>query len=324
MSSKTNIKIAIIRLSSLGDIIHSLWTLQFIKKQYPQSHITWVCDKSFENLVKCCPQVDKIISIPLREKKFNKSFKILKSISKDNFDYVIDMQGLLKSAIVSRIISSKVHGFCKKSSREKLASFFYKYKYTIPYKKNIYLRNLDLINQSLKFTTKEEEIINYSKYLISTEKVEKYCYLKNNNNKNIIFIPSATTPERVIPIEKYIQIINLLDYNCYIIYGNNTELKKCQKIKDKCQNLVILPKLSIAKLISIFSYADCIIGPDTGPSNVPTAIKVPSITIYWDKARNSFKRNTLKTKINKSITFKDFSNLNINAIIKLIYIVIKG
>ena len=311
-------KIAIIRLSSLGDIIHALWTVQFVKKRFPESEITWICDSFFKDIVKCCPYVDRVIHIPLRNRSFSKSIKTLYSLSKEKFDYVIDMQGLIKSAIVSRIISKEVYGFSKDSAREKYSSLFYKYKFNIPYKKNIFLRNLELISGILKIEISESEFNDYSPYLIPNNKNNINDLFIVNSNKNLIFIPSATTPERVVPVEKYAELMNRIDENCYIIYGNNEEYKKCQKIKELCSKLIIIPKLSISELISLFSHADCIIGPDTGPSNIPFAVKTPSITIYWDKAKNSYKRNTFHTRINKAISFNDLSNFDARPIVLMI------
>ena len=226
------------------------------------------------------------------------------------------MQGLFKSAIVTNIIGKNTWGFSFNSSREPLSSFFYKNKVKINYKENIYIRNLTLISKALGFDFSKEEILNKQPFL-ETEKTdsENIQNLLDKSKKNIVFIPSATTPERVIPVEKYIEIINNLNSNCFITWGNSNEKEKADEIAKKSKASV-LPKLSLLELTCLFKKADLIIGPDTGPSNIPFAINKPSITIYWNGAKNSYNRNTFKTSINKSISFKNLQELDVEKLIE--------
>ena len=85
-------------------------------------------------------------------------FKEVKKIRQfGKFDLVIDMQGLIKSAFVSYIISSnETVGFDRSSSRESISSLFYSHKFKIDYKENIIFRNLSLIANSLDIIFKKK------------------------------------------------------------------------------------------------------------------------------------------------------------------------
>ncbi|MGM0608072.1 MAG: lipopolysaccharide heptosyltransferase I [Candidatus Muiribacteriota bacterium] len=313
-------KICIVKLSSLGDIIHSMIVLQFIKKNYPEYQIHWICSKKFEGILKYNPDITKLHTIFTEEEKnLWRTFKKLKKISAyEKFDLVIDMQGLLKSAIVSRILGKNTWGFAKKSAREPLSSIFYKNQVQIPYKENIYIRNLTLVSKALDFNFTEEELLNKKNYLYhSNEYLKLVDDLIKTDRKNIVFIPSATTPERVIPPQKYAEIINRLDYKCFITWGSANEKLNAEIIAQK-SHAQVLPKLTLSHLIYLFSKVDLIIGPDTGPSNIPFAINKPSITLYWDKAKNSYKRNSYETEINKALSFENLSELSVKKVLKLI------
>ena len=70
-------KIAIVKLSSLGDIIHSLVVLQFIKKHFPASEIDWVVEKRFKGILENNPHINQIHTVSLNKIKRKKSLQLL-------------------------------------------------------------------------------------------------------------------------------------------------------------------------------------------------------------------------------------------------------
>ena len=123
-------KIAIVKLSALGDIVHGMIVLQFIKKNYPESEIDWIVEKRFFEVLENNPHINQIHQVNLKVVKQLRSLTLLwkelrKVLKFGKYDLVIDMQGLMKSAILSRIIPSRATlGFNRDSVREKIASFF--------------------------------------------------------------------------------------------------------------------------------------------------------------------------------------------------------
>ena len=128
MQNKNQLKIAIVKLSALGDIVHAAVVLQFIKKYYPNAHITWLVDTRFASLLKDHPLIDELVVLPLKQ-SFKQSYKILKTLGK--FDKVIDLQGLFKSAVVAKIIGKQTYGFSRESVKEKIAARLYRHKFKI-------------------------------------------------------------------------------------------------------------------------------------------------------------------------------------------------
>ena len=70
-------KIAIVKLSSLGDIVHSMVALQFIKRSYPDSKIDWIVEEKFKGLLENNPHLNNIYSVSLQKAKKRKSFFLL-------------------------------------------------------------------------------------------------------------------------------------------------------------------------------------------------------------------------------------------------------
>ena len=253
-------KIAIVKLSALGDIVHSMVVLQFIKSSYQQIEIDWIVDERFKELLDFHPDINKVHVVRIKEAKQKKSlFLLLKELIKVSklgpYDLVIDMQGLIKSAVISRLIPSPITiGFDKSSSRESLSSVFYNKTFQYSYKENIVERNFGLIKFALGLPSKKEEIINKLPFLYSSEK-----YLVNNLSslkKNILLIPSASIiSKRYSPI-KLAELTTMLDANYLIIWGNYEEKKLAEEVQALSPKVNICDELSIQVLISLILQVD--------------------------------------------------------------------
>jgi heptosyltransferase-1 len=295
-------KIAIVRLSALGDIVHSMVILQFIKKHYPDSVVDWFVEKRFKRIIDNNPHINQIHQVSLKSAKESKSFflfwKELRKIRKlGNYNLVIDMQGLIKSALVARMIPSDMTlGFDKDSLRESLASIFYDQKYKIDYAENVIERNLTLVSYALKFSFNQEDICHKQSFLYSSQ---KYTFNDISNTKqNIALIVGASYPSKCYPIEKFAELTTRLDANFLIIWGNTKEKVIAHKIKALSDQVCVCSKLSLDNLISMISQVDLVIGPDTGPTHMAWALNVPSITLFGPTPGY---RNTYITNINKII-----------------------
>jgi heptosyltransferase-1 len=150
-------KIAIVKLSALGDIVHAMVALQFIKVHFPNVQIDWLVEARFADLLRDNPDISNVLTVNLKATKTNKfaifdEIKIVKKYARENYDLVIDAQGLLKSAITARLLGKNVPGFDKHSIRESLASLFYSQKITCAYDENTIDRNAAVLSQPLEFS----------------------------------------------------------------------------------------------------------------------------------------------------------------------------
>jgi heptosyltransferase-1 len=299
-------KIAIVKLSALGDIVHSMIVLQYIKQFLPNSSIDWFCEEVFSQVLENNNHINKIIPLNLKKLKKNFSFKLLKNqinILKDRsmYDVVIDMQGLLKSAIVSKLIPSKtIIGFDENSIREKIASKFYDKKVFIEYSQNVIKRNMVLIFEGL-LNQKFED-----RYILEKE---SFLFFKNNLsldfNDFTLFIVGASTQNKIYPKEKFLELSKLIDNNIYICWGNDQEEEIANYLQQNSSNIKKLPKVDLDTLKFIISKSNFVIGADTGPTHMAWAMNIPSITIFGNTPAY---RNTYETSINKTIS----SNSDVN------------
>ena len=302
-------KIAIVKLSALGDIIHAMVVLQFIKKYNQAIKIDWVVEKQNKELLESNPDINKVIVVNIKDVKKKKSlyslYMELKRLRKCGpYDLVIDMQSLVKSAIISRLIPSKVTlGFERSSARESFASIFYNKVFKSSYGNNVIERNFDIIKFALDFSFNIDDLSSKLPFLHSDQK-----YLNahlSNVKKNIILIPGASFSSKRYPVESFVELVNILDANYLIIWGSEEEKLLADEIKHLSPHVNICEKLSIKDLISLISQIDLVIGPDTGPTHMAWALDKSSITLFGSTPGY---RNAYISGINRTIESKSEVN----------------
>lgn len=275
--------IAIVRLSALGDIVNTAVVLQFINAKFPNIKIDWITEEVFAPLVKNHPLINNVHSINLKKLKKEKSFSHLRATIKTlrtlpNYDLIIDVQGLLKSAIVARIIGKNTHGFDKHSSREPLSRFFYKTTSNISYDSNIILRNTFLIADALNFKI-TPQMLDSKKPIFAVDNV--ITLSKDDTKKrNIAFVIGASWRSKKYPKELVVDVCNNLDANCFILWGDEIEKEEAEFIAQHAKNAIVAPKMNLYILLSFISQIDLVIGNDTGPTHMAWAQNIPSITLF--------------------------------------------
>ncbi len=271
-------RIAIVRLSALGDIVNSAIILQFIHEKFPNAKIEWITEEVFSPLLQDHPLISKIHTINLKKiKKERNLSKLFKTISMlrnlGTFDIIIDMQGLLKSSIVARLIGKNIHGFDKNSSRESLSSIFYKSTSQIPYSDNVIKRNCKVVADGLGFDITDEMILNKRAIFKTKQQLRIH-------SKKIAIVIGASWNSKKYPKEKIVQICDELQVECTIIWGNEHEMNEANWCEENSKFAKASQKLSLFELVEFISNVDLLIGNDTGPTHMAWAQNIPSITLF--------------------------------------------
>jgi len=299
-------KIAIVRLSAMGDILQTMVVLQYIKARYPMSEIDWFIESKFYDLLQGNSDIRNIIPINLEEIRTKKSiYKFFKLTSYlrnlQNYDLVIDFQGLIKSAIISKFIPSKrTIGFSRGSIKEKFAAYFYNEKYSIPYEENVIRRYLFLLENSLNLNISDEEVRNKKPFFFLSKRN------KENKDFKILIIIGASFPSKIYPIANYLEIIRNVDADFEVIWGSDNEKKLANELGQKDSKVRISKKLTMNGLKKKIWESDLVIGGDTGPTHLAWSMNIPSITIFGPTIAN---RNCFISDINLAIDAENQINV---------------
>ncbi|GAA7996512.1 lipopolysaccharide heptosyltransferase I [Helicobacter pylori] len=319
-------KIAIVRLSALGDIIVSAVFLALIKERFTNAQIEWFVDERFGAILEHSPYIDKLHPIALKSTltTFNplKIFKLFKSLRAYEYDIVIDMQGLIKSALITQMLKApKKVGFDYASAREGLSAFFYSQKVSIAYNEPVLKRNFTLLFHALNLPKKEiSEGLSSRSKVFSYQDSPKINALNLNQNKpKILFVLETSKINKTYPIERFKELALALEnfQICLLWHADEDKATALYGALKNQRDVLLLPKLTLNEIKALLFKMDLIIGGDTGITHLAWALQKPSITLYGNTPMERFK---LESPINVSLTGnsnanyhkKDFSIQNID------------
>jgi heptosyltransferase-1 len=278
-------KIAIVKLSAMGDIVHAMVALQFIKAQVPNLQIDWIVEQRFAGILANNPDINAIYTVNLKSLKTHKAgifqqIKTIRDYEKNNYDLVIDAQGLLKSAITARLLGKSVAGFDKNSIREKAAAWFYDVKVACAYDANTIDRNALVISQPLGINITADQILNKKPFLFFSDADQPFADFLSTDKHNIVLVISSTWESRNYPAEKFVAVADALQQNCQVIWGNDQEKEKAEWMATQSNTIKVMPKLDFNSLKALIAHSDLLIGNDTGPTHMAWALNKPSITLF--------------------------------------------
>jgi heptosyltransferase-1 len=278
-------RIAIVKLSALGDIVHAMVALQFIKERFPDSQIDWIAEERFAGVLADNPDLHEILTVNLKALKTDKlrlfaELKKIRTFAERDYDHVIDAQGLLKSAIVAKLIGKKIAGFAADSIREKAASWFYDQKIHCAYDANTIDRNARVLSRPLGFEIGREQILSKKPFLFYRNPLPGLDDYLTQDQKNIVLVIGSTWESRNYPAESYVKVADALKQNCLVVWGSDQEKARADWMAAQSAYIKVMPKLDLNSLKALIAQADLLIGNDTGPTHMAWALNRPSITIF--------------------------------------------
>jgi len=279
--------IAIIRLSSLGDIVHAVPAFNLLRKQFPDAKISWFAENPGAKLLKNVAGIDEIVTVNLKAKGlFNKIKDILRirSSYRKRFDLIIDFQGLLKSSILAWILKGYSLGFGKENLKESPARYFYKQQ-ADPFDENnhVIFKNIHLIRGLV--TTSNPPVVEYPlKQIPVSRKLERFLAdNKLEKNKYIILNIGGGWESKLLAIPQNIEIIkkikNKCDFPVVILWGNEKEKQVAREIARETQTLMT-DFFDFSELILLIQYSCLTVSADTLALHVADMVKVPSVAFF--------------------------------------------
>lgn len=320
------LRIAIIRLSSLGDVIVGACVLPFVREQLQQQvEITWIVDSVFAEVLQDSPCVDRLVVIHLKKDGIRAIPRIINELKTlPYYDKVIDMQGLVKSAVCGRFLKcGELWGFDKDSIKERAASLFYKKKVRIPYENHILKRNFVLLREALNLDdvalesvyTKRKEAFNLSdraKEQVATMMQE---YAIDSKKHLVLLVLESSVEAKAYPPHLFIEVIKMLLSKSQIqvlLLWYNTNKAQAIKAYFESRDVVLLPRLNMSEIKALMQKVSVVVGGDTGITHLAWAMQKASVTLYGNTPASRFalvgERNVfLSGSENPSYQKNDFS-----------------
>jgi len=269
----------------MGDLIHTLPAVTDAVNAIPGIQFDWVAEESFAEIPAWHPAIERVFPIAIRRWRKNIGSRstyeemsaFYHEIKAQQYDYIIDAQGLVKSALVSRLAKGMRSGMDKHSCKEPLASFFYQNKVSITRQAHAIERVRMLFAKVLGYQYSQTRL-NYGLSAAS---------FKNSPDQKpyLVFLHGTSGDNKLWPLEqwKVLRDTSLANgFAIYLLWGNEQERKRAEIIaaaKDSCH---ILPKMNLTEIAAILANASGVVGVDTGLAHLAAALSIPGVTIYVD------------------------------------------
>ena len=265
-------RILTVRLGAMGDVIHALPSVATLKRNFPLARITWAIEPKWAVLLEQNPYVDEVLAVDRRSwAGFRSAWTALRQ---SRFDLAIDLQGLIKSAIILAGSGARRRiGFDRRQAREPLAALFYNQPVkTSP--AHVVDRNLELANAAGATRV-------YREFPLPPGRPEGEL----PQGRFVLACPLAGWPSKQWPLEYYSEVADALreDRCTLVVNGAPSVRDTLSQIRGAHTHLSGIPGL-----IDATRRAAGVIGVDSGPLHLAAAIGRPGVAIFGptDPAQN--------------------------------------
>ena len=277
-------RILIVKTSSMGDVVHALPAISDIAQAIPGVQIDWLVEKSFSAMPSQHRAVNRVITLQWR--KWRKSLQApdtkaaIKTWRADmalhHYDLVIDMQGLLKSALFACFAKGPRAGYDRHSIREPLASLFYRRKAHVA-------RDLHAVDRCRQLAA---QVLGYSLPTTAPDfglQADAQAWTPTPGPYAVL-IPCASRPEKLWPEQDWIAVAHQLrqqGMGIAVMWGSPEEEQRAKNIARACDG-VVPPFLTVAQAGDTLAHAQLVVGLDTGLTHLAAAHGRPTLGIYCD------------------------------------------
>ncbi len=268
----------------MGDLMHALPALTEAKEFNQDIVFDWVVDRSFSEVPKWHPAVNKVIKTDHRNWK--KQFfspesrdalrSVINDINNTEYDLVIDMQNNLKSSFLSYLCKHKVTGMDFKSVREFPAHLSYNKKINISKDLHAITRQNIILSEALGYST-----LNSSDYGITDVNFIKPSF--NLPSEYVVLVQNASWKTKQWSIVNWQLLVNHLDklgIDMILPSGNEEEYLRAKKISSVSGKTHVLKPIPLNEIAYIMNKAKFSVCSDTGLAHLSAVVDTPSLTLY--------------------------------------------
>lgn len=281
-------KFLIVRLGSLGDIIHAVPAAAALRRTFPEAQIDWAVDARHAEVLELVPVINR--SVVVNPSRAGSLSSVIGDLRRAKYDAVLDLQGLLKSAVLARVSGApRVIGFPAELLRERAARFFYT-ETAGEAAPHVIDKNLSLVNAlgvrmpDVEFPLEDRhpEAAAEARFRLSLPAGARFALLN----------PGAAWPNKRWPPVYFAEVSRELakrhGLRSLVLWGPGEEQIAHAVAAASDNTAAVSPPTRIADLISLSKAASLMVSGDTGPMHIAAACGTPLVGIFGptDPQRN--------------------------------------
>ncbi|MBN1197559.1 MAG: hypothetical protein JXA62_09150 [Candidatus Aminicenantes bacterium] len=272
------------RLSALGDVIHTLPAVVQLAGAFPGARLDWICSPPVDRLLSIFNLTDHVHSLDIRHQPLSGALAALRSFRRRHhgkYSMVVDFQGLIKSAVVARMAGRNVLGFHSRNLREPMASMAYRFQAAPwPEDSHVIFKNIHLLSAlGIK-----ADGVRYPGLRSNMPSLRLQHFLTHsglNSGKFCVLNTGAGWLTKTPPLDLLVQVGNFVRsrLGAVLLWGNPAELERARTVSDQT-GIPMAPETDFSDLVQLIRSATCIVSADTLALHVADMVNTPSIGLF--------------------------------------------
>jgi heptosyltransferase-1 len=277
------VRLLIVKTSSMGDVVHAAPVVADVRRHHPGAVIDWLVESPFAAIPQLHPGVRRVWPMAWRKWRGQllkaatwRTMSTLRDDLRDQrYELVLDLQGLLKSALWARQAGAPVVGYDRDSIREPLAARLYQRTATVS-------RELHAVQRCRRLAAA------HLGYAVPDGAPEFGLCAPSGGwarrGRYAVLIPNASRPEKLWPERHWVAVGRRfleLGWTPLVLWGRPQEQTLAERIAAGCEGDVP-PFLKVGEMAAVLAGAQHVVGLDTGFSHLAAALGRPTLGIYCD------------------------------------------
>ena len=292
-------RIVIVKLSSIGDVVHTLPAAALVRRSLADAHITWVVERRASEILKDSPVIDELIELDTRAWRANflspatfsevrGKLGQLSSNGAARADVAIDFQGLIKSGFVAfKSRASRRIGFETRELREQPSKIFLTQQIRTSHLHHVIEKNLELARAAIASAGAIESSSDRYEFPIAISfRDEQYveALIEDQPGRFAIINPGGGWPTKLWSVERFGKLADRLwssyGISSLVTYGPG-ELDLAEHVRRSSVSGKATPvSLSLKGFYSLARGASVYVGGDTGPTHIAVAAGTPIVGLF--------------------------------------------
>ena len=298
-------KILIVKASALGDIVQAFPVLTYLKSRFPDAEIDWVVEKPFADLVKAHPLVHRVIGINTKKWRsalFSKDVwqemtTFVKELRQHTYDAVFDLQGNVKSGLVTALCKSpKKVGFGRRSAPERLNILFTNERFNPPIGQNIREDYLFLARSTYGDTsTAEEDDVQLRTSSDDKKAIERILSASAiQGGMKVMVCPGSAWPNKQVSEQCLVDFLKAMTKkrqgHYLFAWGSNEEKAMAGRLHAHFpENSVVMDRVSLPALQNLMGRVDLVVAMDSLPLHLAATTGTPTFSVFGASSANKYK-----------------------------------
>jgi lipopolysaccharide heptosyltransferase I len=270
-------RLLVVRLGSLGDLVHTLPAVAAIRRARPDLDIDWLVDAAHEPFLSMVPALTSVVAL---EAPTPAGWaRVIRRLRSRGYDAALDFQGLVKSAVLARLSgASRVIGFDRRSLREPAAALFYHARVLVP-------RGLHVIHKNLALAASIGADTDLLSFPIGTAPSAATDAVRSIAPDGFVLInPGAAWPNKRWPPDRFGRLARWIrDHHGWpsmVLWGPGERDLAASVVRHSGGAASEAPPTRLADLIALARTARMMVSGDTGPTHIAAAVGTPIVALF--------------------------------------------